>query len=92
MTLVKVLNDLLLAYDQSCISLVILDTITHNILPDRLENVSVKGTALSWLSPHLTAHYHIVDGNGVFSTHTKVKSGVPQGSLIGPLVFSLYML
>ncbi|KAF4070683.1 hypothetical protein AMELA_G00288330 [Ameiurus melas] len=98
--LVKVVNDLLLTSDQGCVSLLVLldlsaafDTIDHTILFDRLENVvGIKGTVLSWLRSYLTDRYQFVDINGDFSMRTEVTFGVPQGSVLGPLLFTLYML
>ncbi|XP_017330014.2 heterogeneous nuclear ribonucleoprotein A0a isoform X1 [Ictalurus punctatus] len=96
--LVKVVNDLL-TYDQGCVSLLVLldlsaafDTIDHTILLDRLQNVGIKGTVLSWLRSYLTDRYQFVDVNGDFSMRTEVTFGVPQGSVLGPLLFTLYML
>ncbi|XP_058233510.1 probable RNA-directed DNA polymerase from transposon BS isoform X2 [Hemibagrus wyckioides] len=69
------------------------DTIDRTVLLDRLEHVvGVKGTALSWLRSYLTDQYQFVDLDGDFSMHTKVMFGVPQGSVLGPMLFSLYML
>uniref|UniRef100_A0AAQ6IE93 Reverse transcriptase domain-containing protein n=1 Tax=Anabas testudineus TaxID=64144 RepID=A0AAQ6IE93_ANATE len=98
--LVKVVNDLLLASDQGSVSMLVLldlsaafDTIDHSILLHRLENVvGIKGTALSWLRSYLTDRYQYVDLNGDYSTCSPVEFGVPQGSVLGPLLFSLYML
>ncbi len=98
--LVKITNDLLLASDKGCISLLVLldlsaafDTIDHNILIDRLQNYTgVQGQALRWFRSYLSDRYYFVYLNGEASQLSPVKYGVPQGSVLGPLLFSLYML
>ncbi len=98
--LVKITNDLLLASDQGCISLLVLldlsaafDTIDHDILIDRLQNYTgIQGQALRWFRSYLSDHYHFVYLNGESSQLSPVKYGVPQGSVLGPLLFSIYML
>ncbi len=98
--LVKITNDLLLASDQGCISLLVLldlsaafDTIDHDILVDRLQNYTgIQGQALRWFRYYLSDRYHFVYLNGESSQLSPVKYGVPQGSVLGPLLFSIYML
>ncbi len=98
--LVKITNDLLLASDQGCISLLVLldlsaafDTIDHDILIDRLQNYTgIQGQALRWFRSYLSDRYHFVYLNGESSQLSPVKYGVPQGSVLGPLLFSTYML
>ncbi len=98
--LVKITNDLLLASDQGCISLLVLldlsatfDTIDHDILIDQLQNYTgIQGQALRWFRSYLSDRYHFVYLNGESSQLSPVKYGVPQGSVLGPLLFSLYML
>ncbi len=98
--LVKITNDLLLASDQGCISLLVLldlsaafDTIDHDTLIDRLQNYTgIQGQALRWFRSYLSDRYHFVYLNGESSQLSPVKYGVPQGSVLGPLLFSLYML
>ncbi len=66
--LVKIKNDLLLASDKGCISLLVLldlsaafDTIDHDILIDRLQNYTgIQGQALRWFRSYLSDRYHIV--------------------------------
>ncbi len=98
--LVKITNFLLLASDKGCISLVVLldlsaafDTIDHDILIDRLQNYTgIQGQALRWFRSYLSDRYHFVYLHGEASQLSPVKYGVPQGSVLGPLLFSLYML
>uniref|UniRef100_A0AAR2K389 Reverse transcriptase domain-containing protein n=1 Tax=Pygocentrus nattereri TaxID=42514 RepID=A0AAR2K389_PYGNA len=89
-----------LASDQGYISLLVLldlsaafDTIDHNILLERLENkVGVTGTALSWFRSYLSERYQFVRVNNLSSNYSKVRFGVLQGSILGPLLFTLYLL
>ncbi len=70
--LVKIINDLLLALDQGCISLLVLldhsaafNTIDHDILIDQLQNYTgIQGQALSWFRSYLSDCYHFVYLNG----------------------------
>ena len=95
--LVKIVNDLLLSADKGNISLLVLldlsaafDTIDHSILLDRLEKlVGVTGKALSWFKSYLSDCFEFVHVNGDPSALTRVKYGVPQGSVLGPMLFTL---
>jgi len=96
--LLKVVNDLLTALDQDNVSVLALldmsaafDTIDHNILLHSLENFyGIAGTALSWFRSYLTNRTQIVTTNGLKSSKTLLKFGVPQGSVLGPILFILY--
>ncbi|KAJ8245152.1 hypothetical protein GJAV_G00274640, partial [Gymnothorax javanicus] len=98
--LTVVMNDLLLSMDCGRISVVVLldlsaafDTIDHHILLHRLENlVGISGLALSWFKSYLSDRCQFVRLNGNSSKYSKVNFGIPQGSVLGPLLFSLYML
>ncbi len=92
-------NDLFLSSDHGCISLLVLFdlsavfvTINHNILLNRLENfVGISGSALAWFKSYLSDRQFVAVNEEV-SYRSQVQYGVPQGSVLGPLLFTLYML
>ncbi|KAA0724041.1 putative RNA-directed DNA polymerase from transposon X-element [Triplophysa tibetana] len=98
--LVRITNDLLIASDKGNISLLVLldlsaafDTVDHKILLDRLHNyIGIQGQALQWFRSYLTDRYQYVHLKGKSSYLTQVNYGLPQGSVLGPLLFSIYML
>lgn len=97
--LVKVTNDLLMASDSGRISILILldfsaafDTIDHSILINRLETIfGVSDSALEWFKSYLSGRKQFVVMGDCKSEVGVVHSGVPQGSVLGPLLFSIYI-
>ena len=98
--LVRVFNDILLATDSGDhVVLVLLDltaafdTVDHDILISRLQHlVGIKGIALQWFRSYLTDRTMSVSLEGFESPPAPLPFGVPQGSVLGPLLFSLYLL
>lgn len=63
------------------------DTINHKILVGKLENYGFKHTALNWVQNYLDEREQFVYVNNLSSSREKPLCGVPQGSILGPLLF-----
>ena len=68
------------------------DTVDHQLLLTKLEYIGVRGHALEWFKAYLLNRFQIVYTNGVLSEKAILKCGVPQGSILGPLLFLIYMI
>ena len=96
--LIKVHNVIALAIDIGhSVILVLLDlsaafdTVDHNILLSRLSSrFGICGTALTWFESYLSDRKQYVNINGSSSRSSKLSQGVPQGSVLGPILYSLY--
>ena len=96
--LLRIVNDLLSGFDNDEISVLALldlsaafDTIDHSILLTRLQtSFGIRDTALAWFSSYLTNRTQRVCVNGRYSAVSPLRYGVPQGSVLGPVLFVLY--
>ena len=67
------------------------DTVNHAILLNKLENYGFRGTALQWVRNYLSSRKQYVEFNSVSSVSQIVTCGVLQGSILGPLLFLIYI-
>lgn len=67
------------------------DTVDHNILLLKLNAMGFDSKACKWINSYLSNRCQMVDLNGVFSDNLPISCGVPQGSVLGPLLFLMYI-
>ena len=66
------------------------DTLSHSILLSKLSSFGINGTELKWFTGYLFNRSQICSYDGVLSDPYPLTTGVPQGSILGPLLFLLY--
>jgi hypothetical protein len=94
----SILNDIYGAIARKEISLAVLldmsaafDTLDHDVLIDKLEKNGITDEALDWLRMYLKDRTHCTQINDDVSESLPLKMGVPQGSVLGPLLFTIYI-
>ena len=96
--LLRVQNDILHSIDnRSCVAMLLLDlsaafdTVDHQILLNRLNTkFGISGIALQWFKSYLTDRFQFVSIDDFSSEALQLDCGVPQGSVLGPLLYLLY--
>ena len=69
----------------------VFDTVNHRTLLTKLESYGVRGLPLQWLTSYLGDRRQMATLNGHCSSEKSINVGVPQGSKLGPILFSVYI-
>ena len=67
------------------------DTVNHSILLRKLEHYGIRGVALDWFTSYLLDRKQYVSVEGHISRYCEITCGVPEGSVLGPLLFLIYI-
>lgn len=67
------------------------DTVDHNILLDKLQNYGIRGLMHKWITSYLSHRKQFTVVNDCHSQTCELSCGIPQGSVLGPLLFILYV-
>ena len=96
--LLKITNDLMAADSRQLSVFIVLDlsavfnTISHTTLCDRLASFGISDTTLDWFKSYLSGHTQFIQLKTFISKPSTLSSGVPQGSVLCPILFISYLL
>ena len=98
MALIILIDKITAALDNGDFTLAVLidfrkafDTVDHKILLDKLQHYGIRGIAYDWIKDYLNDRRQQVSYNGANTSYKTVNCGVPQGSILGPLLFIIYI-
>ena len=67
------------------------DTIDHHILRNKLDHYGIRGHSFNWVSSYLINRKRLVEFSSACSQPEPIVCGIPQGSILGPLLFIIYI-
>ena len=67
------------------------DTVDHTVLLNKMHQYDIRGTIHNWINGYLSDRYLFTSVKNTYSHPGKIQCGVPQGSILGPLLFIIYV-